>query len=389
MAPHRSLNAPKMVPRMIVPVETMEPYDLCWCDSGKKYKWCHFRREQQKPINVYEIEAAMHAELRAGYCAHPDPDSDPCSTTIVRSHTVQKKGGLAAIAEDGHVMTVKPSMKELIKTQGNPQPQKIGVNKASVFPGFCGRHDTELFKPIEGKSLTLTKATAFLFSYRAIAYERFSKEAQLRNIDIQREADRGHPFFKQAMIQTHLATFVAGAKIGMRDVDAWKTEFDARLLSGALDDFHYAAVRFDRVLPVVACGAFHPEYDFQGQQLQKLGRTDVDLEHVTITVTTFDAQTILVFGWIGSFDSPAKAIADSFIAVDDLCKADALVRLLFVHTDNLFLRPSWWEALGDIERRALNQMTRSGTTMRLRNSGELSGDGTSFVSANVVEVVSG
>jgi hypothetical protein len=151
----------------------MEPYNLCWCDSGKKYKWCHFRREHQKPINVYEIEAAMQAELNAGYCSHPDPTNDPCSTTIIRSHTVQKKGGLAAIAEDGHVMTVKPSMRELIKTQGNPQPQKIGVNKASVFPGFCGRHDTALFKPIEGKvRISLNRDSSFAKSRTCVSLSR-------------------------------------------------------------------------------------------------------------------------------------------------------------------------------------------------------------------------
>lgn len=389
MVPHPSLSAPKIRPDLIRPVETMEPYDLCWCRSGKKYKWCHFRREQQKPINIFEIEAGMLAEFRDGYCSHPDPAADPCSATMTKAHTVQKKGGLAAIAEVGHVLTVKPTMKEMIETEGNPQPRKIGVNNASVFPGFCSRHDTTLFKPIEGKSLALTKDTAFLFSYRAIAYERFAKRAQLRSTDIQREADRGHPFWKQAAIQMHLATVIAGIKIGMRDMNLWKDQFDARLLSGVRDDFHFVAVRFDQVLPVVACGAFHPEFDFQGKPLQRLGRDSVEFDHITLTVTTFDAQTILVFGWIGSEDGPAKALADSFVALDDARKADALVRLLFIHTDNLFLQPSWWEALPETDRRTLNEMTRSGTTIRMRTSDEMADDATSLLSALVTEVVSG
>lgn len=170
MAPHPSLTAPKISPDLIQPVATMGLYDLCWCRSGKKYKWCHYRRELQKQINIFEIEAGMIAELRDGYCCHPDPSADPCSEKIIKAHTVQKKGGLAAIAEAGHVLTFKPTMKEMVQTDGNPQPRKIGVNNASVFPGFCSRHDTTLFKPIEGKSLTLTKDTAFLFAYRAIAY---------------------------------------------------------------------------------------------------------------------------------------------------------------------------------------------------------------------------
>src|SRR5690606_8652380 len=139
-APHPSLNAPKIRPDPIRPLETMGPYEPCWCRSGKKYKWCHFRREQQKPVNIFEIEAGMIAELRDGYCSHPDPSTDPCSATIAKAHTVQKRGGLAAVGGAGHLLTVKPSRKEMIETDGNPQPRKVGVNNASVFPGFCGKH---------------------------------------------------------------------------------------------------------------------------------------------------------------------------------------------------------------------------------------------------------
>ncbi|PWE78696.1 zinc chelation protein SecC [Bradyrhizobium sp. SUTN9-2] len=389
MVPHPSLIAPKIKLDLIQPVETMGPYELCWCRSGKKYKWCHFRREQQKPVNIYELEAKMIAEFRDGYCSFPDPSADPCSAIITKAHTVQKKGGLAAIAEAGHVLTVKPSMKEMIETDGNPQPRKVGVNNASVFPGFCSRHDTTLFKPIEGKTLSLTKDIAFLFSYRAIAYERFAKEAQLRITYIQREADCGQPFWKQAMIQMQLAPVIAGIRIGMRDLDLWKGQFDQRLLSGARDDFHFVSVRFDQVLPVVACCAFHPEFDLHGKPLQQLGRDGVDFDHVTITVTTFQAQTIVVFGWIGSDDGPAKALAESFAAIEDERKADALIRLLFIHTDNLFLRPSWWVSLPPSERQVLNEMTRSGTIMRARSAGEMADDARSFSSAHVAEIVRG
>ena len=286
----------------------------------------------------------MVAELRDGYCSYPDPAADPCSQTIAKAHTIQKKGGLAAIAEAGHVLTVKPTMKELIETEGTPSPRKIGVNNASVFPGFCSKHDDSIFKAIEGKSLSLAKDTAFLFSYRAIAYERFAKVAQLKGIDIQREADRGHPFWKQAIIQGMIHALVEGIKIGLRDVDDWKKQFDTRLLSGARDDFHFLAIRFDRVLPIVACGAFHPEFDFQGNPLQRLGRDHLDYDHITVSVTTFEGQTIMVFGWIGSDEGAAKALTVSFLKVPDDRKADALVLLLFIQLDNLFLRPSWWKS---------------------------------------------
>jgi SEC-C motif len=389
MAPHPSLSAPSVKVDPIRPVETMGPYEPCWCRSGKKYKWCHFRRDLQKPVNFFEIESKMIAALRDGFCSYPDPAGDSCSSTIAKAHTIQKMGGLAAIAEAGHVLTVKPILKHLIETEGDPSPRKIGLNNASVFPGFCSKHDDALFKPIEGKSVSLTKDSAFLFSYRAIAYERFAKEAELRHVEALRESDRGWPFWKQAAIQGYLSALIGGIRLGIRDLDRWKKQFDEYLLSGARDAFHFLAIRFDRVLPIVACGTFHPEFDFRGDLLQRLGREGVDFDHITLTVTAFEGQTIMVLGWIGRDDGTASALADSFLKVADARKPDALVRLGFIQTVNLFIQPSWWDGLPSAHQAALRQMVKSGTTIRLRSGDELADDKKSFVAAEVVETLRG
>lgn len=188
----------------------------------------------------------------------------------------------------------------------------------------------------------MNQKAAFLFAYRAIAYERFAKEAQKRGIDIQRELDCGQPFWKQAAIQMHLHTLLGGIAIGMRDVESWKALYDERLLSGRLDQFRYVGAYFDRVLPFVAATAFHPEFDLEGRRLQRLGRGSAAFEHIPATATAYGNQTILVLGWIGASNGPAAKLADSFLAVQDARKADALLQLLFVQSDNIFLRPSWW-----------------------------------------------
>jgi hypothetical protein len=89
----------------------------CWCRSGLKYKKCHLDRERQAPVNILDVENRLITELRRGYCSHPDPASDPCSPTITKAHTIQKKGGISAIAEAGHVLTVKPVMKDIIESE--------------------------------------------------------------------------------------------------------------------------------------------------------------------------------------------------------------------------------------------------------------------------------
>jgi hypothetical protein len=80
--------------------------------------------------------------------------------------------------------------------------------------------------------------------------------------------------------------------------------------------------------------------------------------------------------------------ADSFAQVSDDRKADVLVRLLFVQTDNLFLLPSWWEALPLAHQTAFKNMVLSGSTMQARSAVDFFDDGSSLVAAVALETVS-
>jgi hypothetical protein len=53
------------------------PCTIRWqfAHSSRRYKLCHFQRVQQAPINVFEVEGKLIAELRDGYCSHPVPAS--------------------------------------------------------------------------------------------------------------------------------------------------------------------------------------------------------------------------------------------------------------------------------------------------------------------------
>ncbi|HJO52846.1 SEC-C metal-binding domain-containing protein [Sulfitobacter pontiacus] len=385
---HPSLFAPKLAlsHNRLSPVEKMGRNEQCWCRSGKKFKYCHLVREALEPVNAFEQEQRMFQELREGYCSLPKTDS--CSSKISKAHTIQRKGGLAAISENNHVLTVKPRMKDMILTGGNPQPRRIGLKDASVFPGFCSKHDSELFKPIEGKSLDLDAQSAFLFSYRAIAYERYAKEAEGRfNIIMREDVDRGQPFWKQSAMQSLLYDVSIGIELGKSDMNRVKVSFDDILLSDSFEGFHYCAIRFDRIIPVVACCAFHPEFDLDGTRLQRLGQDTVELDAVTLTVTVFEGASIAIFGWAGPDKGPARLLSESLLSIDNDRKADALIRLLFIHSDNIFLKPSWWDALNDKQKTALNNMTRGGTTMRERSAAEYKDISLDLVEAEVLETV--
>ncbi len=367
MSAHPSLSTDFVGAPPLRPVTSMAPYALCWCGSEKKYKWCHHRREEQPKVDVFAIEAQLRSLAKKGYCSHPAASSSVC-TKISQAHTVQRRGGLAAIARDGHVLTVKPSMKAMIEAEGAPGPRLVGVGRASVFPGFCSAHDTELFKPVEGKDVDLTATTAFLLGFRAIAYERYSKSLELESVPFHRQVDCGRSYFHQCLIQQHLHAYAWGVRRGLRDAERWKADYDAALTSGHTAGLSFVMIRFNRTLPVVGCGAFHVEFDLNGEPLQRLTRGDLAFDYVAWNLTVFEGRTVAVFSSICPPGGPAARFMKSVKAMAEDRMADAMIRIAFEQSDNLFLKPDWWEGLSDGDRSALQGRTARFASGRPRSS---------------------
>lgn len=360
LPPHPSLSAPFLEPQPIRPLETMDPYKPCWCGSGTKWKWCHKGREKRKRVNVGRLLAALREQFSEGYCSHPEASPQSCSQGIVRAHTIQRRGGLAEIAENGHVMSVKSGLDDIFENEGRIEPKLAGVRSASTFNGFCGTHDTALFRPVEVGGATLSAESVFLLTFRAIAYELFTKRAALRGVSTQREMDFGAPFFIQAAMQTHLHWSVEGMKRGLADLERWKTLYDMAYLQNDLSAFSIYAVEFDGVLPVVACGAFHPEVDLDGNQLQILSRGTAEFDHIAFNLTVLNGVSVAAFGWLGPNDGPTAAFVHSFRRLPDTEKSTAVIQLAFEHLENTYLRPSWWDSLPDEWRRFALSKFRSG-----------------------------
>ena len=358
MKPHASLTAPSLKLDNLHPQARMDPYVPCWCGSGKKWKFCHKDREKQRPREIGETMAKMHAELQHGYCSHPDAGSS-CSPKIIRSHTVQRAVGLAAIAEDGHVLSGKAGLSKIFDRNGTLEPELVGVKSASTFNGFCGLHDSTMFKPVETGQPGLSSENVFLLAFRALAYELFMKKAALRSTSIQKEIDFGHPFEQQAAVQIHLHAYEQGLRKGASELLEWKRKYDDAYLKGDWKRFAFYAVEFDQVLPVVAAGSFQPEVDFHGRQLQWLAG-DAELDHIVFNLTVLNGSTVAMFAWLGERDGPAAQLVNSFVRIPDDEKSAAVIHLAFEHLENTFIKPSWWASLPEEGRNVVRRLMKSG-----------------------------
>ena len=341
------------------------------------------------PINLNEVEATLRKLNQKGFCSHPRQSGNECSYKVTDAHTVQRRGGLSAIAEDGHVLTVGSPIFQMSKHRGSSPLRRIGVGNASIFPGFCNKHDVQLFKSIETKDVVLDAQSSLRFAYRAITFERFRKLAAFKFSDTLMQCDRGKPLEAQAEIQQGIQYYKSGMKVALRDMETWKARYDDCILSGRLEGFRYWFVRFDRLLPIAGCTAFYPEIDFNGVKLQDLGELNRLLEHIALNITSYDGQTVGCFGWFGSDDGPSARLVNSLKALPTTRIADAFVRIVFEHSENIFLRPSWWEGLDHHKQEVLQSHMRSGVLFLAKESGNIADKGVEYVEANVVETSSG
>jgi len=103
-------------------------------------------------------------------CFYPD-----CINISTMSHSQTRGTSLKSIAEEnGHVMKRNFSA---LPPRATPGWTKIGIGKATRFPGFCREHDDALFKQADslGQHNITLKALAFL-SFRTFALEMRKKE---------------------------------------------------------------------------------------------------------------------------------------------------------------------------------------------------------------------
>lgn len=350
MSKHPSLDAPFQMPPPLKPKERMPVNDPCWCGSGIKWKKCHRDREKQQPIPVGKSMDHLHQTMTKGYCLHPDASKADCGAKIIKAHTVQRNGGLADIAENGHVVSFKRGFEDIYKNQGKIVPREIGVRHASTFMGFCSTHDDALFAPVEKAAINIDGESAFLLSYRAVCYEYFQKDVALRCGDIYREMNRGKPFPMQVTMQEFSHAYMEGVRRGSDEMKTCKAAYDRMYRSGDLTGFSFYAALFSTAFPLVACGGFMPEYDVASKPLQKISHGTAPLETVFANLTVVGGKSLLVLGHLESSSGPASQFVQSFAGLPKVFMANTAFHMPIEYMENTYLRPSWWHERSGAEK---------------------------------------
>ena len=171
-----------------------------------------------KEIDFFKIwdSAFRNAKKKSRKCL-----VNGCNKTAIKSHVLQKNGILKEISEKNHLFqfsNVSPFQKQ---EKENFKLSRIGINDVYTFPGFCNKHDTSIFQPIESNGFDISSKTSInLFSYRALCQEIRRKEIA---VDI---ADKMIETNYNIALVVFMSDYKTGLLNGLKNLNFFKEELE-------------------------------------------------------------------------------------------------------------------------------------------------------------------
>ncbi|EOC1299016.1 SEC-C domain-containing protein [Cronobacter dublinensis] len=328
--------------------------EKCWCGSGIKFKKCHLNRSSMNKISRGDLESHHKKNNNVKYCSTPEHLHNECTKKMIKAHTISKSSSLKSIAQDGHVMGIKPSFSSLDQNNGCLKFERIGINSASTFTGFCSKHDAEIFSPIENQAFTPTKENCFLLSYRPVSREFYTKRNNSSTAELLKKMDQGLHEGLQLEVQMIAQLFNSGVDMALNDLDTLKSGMDEILSKKLFNEMSHYVFELNSIPLLNASASIFPDIDFNGNEIQDLLKPNANA--IIFNCFASDEKGYFIFSWLNEQESIARKFIETLINKPDI--EDRLVAFLFSYCENTFCSPLWWESLDfnakeDIEKRVM------------------------------------
>lgn len=313
----------------------------------------------QIAIQPYAAAARIRKEFSKRYCMHPRQSNAECSSQLIKAHSVSRSTSLLTIAETGHVMRFDASIETLMKTNGRIKAQKVGVNEASTFTGFCHGHDSSTFALIDQPITTLSDRQVFLLAYRALCRELFTKTAAREVNVLGKELEEAQDKTARKLVHDFIHYREIGLELGLRDLRRHKAEYDKALLQQNSSGISWYVIELDHSVEIMCTVGFSPEVDFHGNRLQSLDLSTTHVDLLTCSIIKTTRGSAIVLAWLSEKNGACSRLVNSLDQIKTHLLPSAIVRLVFEHGENVFFSPTWWNSLDETERAKIEERANS------------------------------
>lgn len=305
----------------------------CPCGSGKKYKYCCRDKEDDasfnNPQNLLKSYKEIRKESKIKQCLFPDHSN--CSERVIGAHSIQNNKILKRISDNGDIYMPCPK-------SDNPFAvvTKWGRREATVFTGFCGYHDNEIFKPIENSSFDKSPFHVFLYTYRCFAVE-YHKKQEVSNM--QKSIFSRKP---SLITMPENENPFKGMDLAIDDFQNEKEKFDNALLVERYDILSYLIWEFPKAINFAATGFEAPSRDLVGNKIQNLLDLSTTVQHVFMMIFPEDEKTFCIISWLKDNDTLFENMR---IQLNDLNVEERKTYInntLPIITENIAINPTSW-----------------------------------------------
>lgn len=303
-----------------------------------------------KKQDFIKIQKQAHKCFKEKKCMYPDHSN--CNGGIIRSHTIQKSKALKIIEEpEGHVYGFVQN-NELSSNQVF-KVEKISINEASTFYGFCGFHDNKLFHCVDDYDFEPTIEQIFSLTYRTLVHEAYQKAAAVKTRPFINEAvDSIKNDFHRKNMKLNVESSNLGTEMGAYDSAKNVAAFYYYLQKNDFSKIRYLLIKTKNYSSVMTSGIMMPDIDYEGNIINDL---PLEANWIALNIFTDSKNGLILFSWIDN-EKSEKFILSLITKEDFLNKT---LEVAFTNIENIYFFKSWWESLKPIKKSRVIKMANN------------------------------
>ena len=310
--------------------------DKCWCGSGQLMSHCH----SMSKIEYGEFISAHKHKYQEKKCYAPALLKHECDH-IIKAHTISKSRGLTQIASNGHVLSCLIGMDRLIKNEYTRFFIPVGIKQASVFNGFCNKHDNELFSCFEKKKFIGTKEQCTALVYRSISREIYILE---NNIESSYSEIPNNSYTNTPYKSIILNSILDSHKKSLKILEKRKNIIESEILRKKYNDLEHLVIETDIASKLALSSCILPDHDFNGKPVERNSSLSKRSNFLAINTISEKNSNFIVLSYLKK-SKLMKNFIKSFINEQDENKTTFLINLFFGYSENIYLSPDWWKVL--------------------------------------------
>lgn len=255
---------------------------------------------------------------------------EECPRQPDKSHSISRSWLTSVADETNHVVNFRIAVENAGKRPVVVEPSRIGIHDATVFRGFCQKHDSAIFSCLENEDFVASEKQLACLVYRSVCHEALKKYHRVSS-----EVDLG--MVKE--IPTPFGIRTVAEMVRCVDLLAGKQALENMFDSAQFSRLASCVIEFARAPTLLVSSTFHPLATFAGRCLE------VRQEWVTLSIFPSRTGGFAVFTWNKNAPKNTSLLVKSLRRLPRHLWTTCLIYLVMEASENFVMSPAWWESL--------------------------------------------